>query len=195
MIGLLKGVFVFFAPLFLSYAGGKLMAWISGRPKVDSLHIANNAGTPLNLRLYGYDVHDVAAHWAPFSPVRLQQERCFLELDLVYPFLYGGAFLAALLLARAWLERPLAAHWLVFPVVLAVLADWVENLVQLHQLRRWTSAAEPAVTDLNATLIQLASAATSAKIWLLLGILLLLAVLAVWVIFTPSAGPPQSAHP
>ena len=194
LFSFLRAVLLVLLPLALIVGLGKAMIRFVRRHPVAAPHILNHAQKPLNRRLHGYDADDVAAHWAPLSEPRLRQERTLLRLDLVYPLFYGGILMLALLQAWEWLGRPFVVHWLAVPVALTVLADWMENGVQLLQLRRWMRADEPGVKDLSPFLIRLASLATCTKIWLLFGLLSLLIVLAVWTGFTPTAGPPQSAH-
>jgi hypothetical protein len=177
-MSILKALALVLIPLILILAGGKAMSWLSGRPMARG---ASGAEKPLNQRLGGYTVAETAAHWQPFSAERQRQERAFLEIDLVYPFLYGGALLAALLLARAWLGRPFDAVWVFLPVLLAVVGDWVENLIHLNQFGHWTRAGTSAsAATLHSGWIQIASLATMVKLWSLIvviGAVLVLAVL------------------
>ena len=112
---------------------------------------------PLDQRL-GYDAGAVARYWGALDGARAAEQH-FLEVDLVFPFLYGGALAASLLLAWSMLGRPFSPAWIMAPVAITVLADWTENLVQLAQLRRYCSAQ-----PLQAGWIRVASAATSLKL-------------------------------
>jgi hypothetical protein len=192
----LKALLLVVVPILLVGAAGKLMAKLSGRlATVHGPCFRCDPATPLNLRLLGYDRQAVAEHWALLdtpaetAAKRREAERKFLEIDLVFPFFYGGVFLAGLLLAWAWLGRPFAPGWLVAPVAVAAVADWIENLALLGQLRRWTGAgggASGAVLD--AGWIGVASAATIVKLWAVLATLALLLALAGWVGFRSPAG-------
>ena len=181
MWNLLKALLLLAVPLAIFYAGGYAMSCLSGREVTRGLP-RDDPRTPLNLRATGYDAEAVAANWNTMDEARLTQERTFLEVDLVFPFLYGGAFLAALLLGWAMVGRPFAAWWLVLPVALVVVADWTENLVHLAQLERWTALGrEPATALLSTGWIRLASVATTVKICASGGVLVLLLYLAVRV--------------
>lgn len=127
---------------------------------------------PLYQRLLGYDADAVARHWGALDKSALKIEQNFLKIDLVFPFLYGAALVGALLIAWSSLERPFHSVWLVSPVVIAALADWTENLVQLAQLRRYVEKA-----GLQPGWIQIASFATSVKLVVFAGACLLLVYL------------------
>src|SRR5262249_22963774 len=83
------------------------------------------------------DTRAVDSYWKSLNIEGRGGERRFLELDLVFPFLYGGVFAAALLAAWIQLGRPCDPVWVVLPVIVTVVADWTENLVQLGQLGRY----------------------------------------------------------
>jgi hypothetical protein len=114
---------------------------------------------PLNFRLAGYDVEAARAYWTWLGPEGREAERRFLEADLVFPFFYGGALLFSLLYLWAGLGRPFDAAWLVAPVAITVLADWIENVVHLRQLGSFVrnEAVQPGW-------IQVATLATSTKL-------------------------------
>ena len=82
-------------------------------------------------------------------------------MDLVFPTLYGTALAVSLVTASAMLGSPVHVAWVVAPVVVTVLADWVENLVQLDQLRNYIESGE---TGLVARWIHVASTATIIKL-------------------------------
>jgi hypothetical protein len=129
------------------------------------------------MRLEGYDTADAAQLWGLFDPRAQESERRFLLLDLLFPLFYGGAFLVALL--RVWrdLGRPFSSVLLIAPVAITVVTDWTENLIHLTQLHRYMEQGEE---GLQSGWIQVASAATTIKISLFAGTLLLLVGLAVW---------------
>jgi len=133
---------------------------------------------PLQQRL-GYDADAVNRHWGALDNTALRLERRFLELDLVFPFLYGAALSASSLMAWATLGRPFRPAWLMAPVAVTVLADWIENLVQLGQLRRYTEGGE---AGLQPGWIRIASAATILKMSSFVGTWLFLVGLVISVI-------------
>lgn len=170
-MSVLKAFLLLATPIALLLGGAAIMARLSGREAPAGLKCRGaDSETPLNQRLCGYGAEAVAAHWKTFSAPRMEAEKRFLKLDLAFPFLYGGALLASLLLARAWIGRPFGAHWLVILVGIVVIADWIENSVQLGQLDRWSQAGTKAsVSALQAGWIQVASFATIVKLWGFLG--------------------------
>jgi hypothetical protein len=127
---------------------------------------------PLNFRLAGYDVEGARAYWTWLGPQGREAERRFLEADLVFPFFYGGALLFSLLYLWAGLGRPFDATWLVAPVAITVIADWIENLVHLRQLGHFVrnEVVQPGA-------MQLATLATSTKLvmfWVATGLVVAL---------------------
>jgi hypothetical protein len=163
MLGLPAATFV---------AGALIMERWSGRGEA-----APAGQTPLYKRLR-YDAEEVRTYWQAFGG-RLSRERLFLELDLVFPFLYGGGLAAGLLLGWAHLGRRFHPAWLLAPVLLGVLADWTENLVQLGQMRRFVDHGPHALQE---GWIRLASAATAVKLVTLFGAWAVLLALVVWVL-------------
>lgn len=170
-------------PVFVFFLGAKLMAEISQRKAPGGLRWRAAVETPLNQRLLGYDRADVEAHWNQLGQKgQLAAETLFLELDLLFPLLYGGALLASLLLARAWLGWTISPAWLVAPVAVVILADWTENLVHLDQLGRMVQAGSvPGAAALGGFSIALASVATIVKLWVFAGTFAGVLVLAVRV--------------
>ena len=165
----LKAALLVAVPVVVFLAGAEVMNRVSGRdPRL---------GKPLNQRFEGYDADDAAAYWDGLNEKK-DAELCFLELDLLFPFLYGGAFLGALLLAWVSLDRRFEPAYLVAPMAVVLVADWVENLAQIHELRKY--AASGAAPD--ATLIAVASVATMVKLFVGVGIFVLLVALAAWSI-------------
>lgn len=87
-------LFLLALPAVVFVGGAWLMTELAQREAVVARHrayLAENDQTPLNQRFH-YDVNDVRRHWDALDPVTLASERTFLELDLVFPLLYGGAF-------------------------------------------------------------------------------------------------------
>jgi hypothetical protein len=89
-------------------------------------------------------------------------ERRFQELDLLFPFVYGGLLAAALLLAWARLGRSFSPAWVLLSLALLMFSDWTENLVQLAQLTRYEHGQ-----PLAPHWIRVASTATILKLALL----------------------------
>jgi hypothetical protein len=170
-------------PLVVFFGGGAAMQRASHR-----LDLSQHAGSaqdprPLFSRLGGYDRAAVEDYWGGLEKVggrkTLDAERRFLELDLIFPFLYGGALAASLLLGWAALGRPFNPGWIIAPVTIGVLADWTENLIQLQQLGRFMAAGGAALAD---GCIRIASVGTTLKIGVLLGTSLCAVVLGLLVV-------------
>jgi hypothetical protein len=173
-------VLVIALPLTVFLGGAWVMAQMSERENVRQrlrLSAAPKDQKPLNQRLH-YDVDAVQHHWSALDAASRTAEQRFLEFDLVFPFLYGAALAASLLIVWAMLGRPFNPVWLIAPVAVTVLADWTENLIQLAQLQRYIHSGSDA---LQATWIACASAATLVKLVFFaasfLGLLILVAVM------------------
>lgn len=157
-------------PLVVLVLGGKLMSSLADRAQVRrALNASDLQATdrlPLNLRVKGYDVTAVVRHWRPIkADARADAaERAFLRLDLIFPLAYGAALVASLLIAWRLLGRPLPIAVLISPVVAAMVADWIENTIQIRQLASYIPGDE---SSLDGAAIHLASAATTVKIVLL----------------------------
>jgi hypothetical protein len=168
-------------PLLVFLVGSWATSAVSGRQTsapVSGPADAAEGGKPLGQRP-GYDVKAVAAYWKSLGDAGQRVEKRFLQLDLMFPFLYGGAFAAGLLVAWTHLGRPFHAGWFIVPVGITVVADWTENLVQIGQLTRYMKDGQGA---LQPGWVQVASAATFLKLVFGLGSVLLLFVLvAIWV--------------
>lgn len=152
----LKALLVVLLPIAVFLGTGYPMMHLTERDqfrRTDAPHTV-----PLNFRPGGYNAADATAYWEWLGPPGRAAERRFLLVDLAFPLGYGGAMLASLLIAWAALGRPFRRAWLVTPVVIAVVADWVENLIHLRQLRAFMQSAL-----VDATWLQVASLATSVK--------------------------------
>jgi hypothetical protein len=169
----LRAVLLFALPVAVLVGGGFAMNAYSGRKA------SAEAGTPINQRFSGYDVDQVASQWAALSKLdaNLAGERTFLNIDLAFPIVYGSALAFSLLMAWALLSGPFPRPWLLMPVGVGMVADWVENLVLRAQLDRYVGGAG---LDVNA--IRFASLATSAKLLFLAAAYGMLLILAVWMI-------------
>jgi hypothetical protein len=171
-------------PVVLFIAGGYPMMQMTGRDQFPARRAAPES-VPLNFRIKGYDAAAAGAYWQWLGAEGRLAERRFLEADLVFPFLYGGALLASLLLAWAWLGRPFAPLWLAAPVAVTVIADWIENLVHWRELARVLRGEAVAPGW-----VQLASGATSAKLvgfWLCAA---LVVALGLWLVGRAAFGKP-----
>lgn len=165
-----KAVVALALPAVAFFAGVWVMQKVSGRQS------QKDDPKPLNQRILGYDEDEAKAYWDALAEKKdLAAERLFLELDLVFPFLYGGALAAGLLMVWAALGRTFHPASILAPVAITVLADWTENLVQWGQLRRFTSGMA-----LEAGWIRIASTATTVKLLFFAGSYLLIAGLVVW---------------
>lgn len=136
-------------PVAAFVGGAWIMNEMSGRQDVPK--------PPLNRRFH-YGKEDAEKYWNAFKN-EIGTEQTFLEMDLVFPFLYGGALAASLLMAWAWLGRAYNPFWILLPLFLTLLADWTENLVQLGQLKRHLAGI-----GLQDGWIQVASTATALKL-------------------------------
>ena len=190
---IVRAIVLLVLPTVVILSGGYLMQRLSGREQIDERLAGSPEGRGLGIRFTGYDSKAVSARWKALGtddlskprPDLLKYERRGLELDLIFPFLYGGILAASLLCAWVALARPFAAVWLILPVAITVLADWTENLIQLGQLNLFEKS-HGAV--LQPAWIQVASVATMAKWFFLCGSSLLLIVLLVLMISRGVAG-------
>ena len=154
-------------PLAAFLAGGAWMMKITGRGNFPQTAVPESV--PLHFRLGGYDALEVRAYWEWLGAEGQLAELRFLNLDLLFPLLYGGTLLLGLFLLWKGLERPFPRSWMLTPVLVNLLADWTENLTLRQQLLRFLG---------NETIqegwIALAGVATTVKIlcfaftWLLL---------------------------
>jgi hypothetical protein len=157
-----RALFVLVLPFAVFVGGAQLMSYLTGRSQVLQRLEAGpkEHRKPLNQRL-GYDRDAVAAHWSQIGGDTLSNEQRFLELDLVFPLVYGGAFAISLL--TLWIAggRRFSVAWLIAIVGLTIVSDWTENLVQLAQLRRYMQSGADA---LDPGWIGVASVATVLKL-------------------------------
>jgi len=176
---ILKAILIFALPVVIILWTGYLMVQLSGGEQVSKLHDKSGREIPgLGTRRTGYDLDAIDQRWTALG-ANLKYERLGLELDLVYPFIYGGALAAALLLTWAQLGRTFSPFFLIAPVALTMIADWTENSIQLGQLKLFEVSHR---AGLQSTWIRVASFATMTKVWLLIGSSLLLIGLLVWMV-------------
>lgn len=177
---LIRLVVAIVLPIAIFLGGATLMFDLSDRDLVvDQLNAAELSDrTPLYQR--GYSADEVARHWGALKSDGLKAEQLFLVMDLVFPLVFGAVFLACLLMLSSLLSWQLHPLWFAAPVVIMVVADWVENLIQLSQLSRYTKGGAVA---LQSGWVEVASTATVVKLVFSAGSLLLAVVLVACVIF------------
>ena len=177
-----KALVLLALPTVIIVGADLVIAKLSGRQQVKS-RLRNLPAAAdrrmLGMRLCGYDADEVSRHWGALAPDTFQPVRTALELDLIFPFFYGGAIAAALLAAWVALERPFPPVWLILPVAITMVADWTENFIQLGQLSRFEASGE---AGLHRGWIQIASLATTTKLVFYFGSSLLLVGLVVWIL-------------
>jgi hypothetical protein len=161
----LRAIMLLALPTVVNIGSGYIMGRLSGSEQITkrlSDYAKDCADRKmLGLRWLGYNSKEVGRHWGALDAETQEDERRALELDLAFPFIYGGSIAAALLLAWAALGRPFNPAWLVAPIAITMIADWIENLVQLSQLRLFAAAGE---AGLHPGWIRVASAATMTKL-------------------------------
>ena len=166
-------------PLAVLFGGAGIMTILSGHNYVTK-QLRENA-TPKdrkgpNERFLGYDTDAVDRHWGVLDERALDSELRFLQLDLIFPIFYGAALAFALL--QAWVDvgKTFSSVWLVVLVAITMLADWTENIIHLYQLPIYIGNGKD---GLQPGWIQIASAATTVKLFFFTGALVLIIVLAV----------------
>jgi hypothetical protein len=175
-----KAIFLLALPTVILFGGDYLMGSLSGRQLVaQRFQVNSKDGIGLGLRICGYDLAAVGRRWDALDPETRKHERLGLELDLIFPFFYGGGLATALLLGWAALNRPFHPAWLMAPIAIMMVADWIENLVQLTQLRLFDASGG---AGLQSGWIQIASVATTTKLVFYCGSSLLLFGLSVWIV-------------
>lgn len=154
-----KALFLIFINLTVIVGGGYVMNKLVER----SCKTADV--TPLGMRWQsGYTKETAIEYWKTLSEREpdLSTERKFLLIDLVFPFIYGGAFFATLLYATTSNHHPVPPALLLLLIAAIALADWIENLIQLQQIKLFAQNE----ADVNVLQIHIASIATRIK-WLL----------------------------
>jgi hypothetical protein len=170
----LKLLFVIAMPMAVFALAAALMMHMTGRDQFPQSSMPESA--PLNLRLNGYNTAAASTYWQWLGTDGRLAERRFLEADMIFPFVYGGAMLVSILLAWTALGRPFDPTLLIAPVVVTVIADWIENLVHWRQLRNFLQS-EPIQT----MWIQIGSIATSTKLVFLWMSFLLIVGFGIWM--------------
>jgi hypothetical protein len=160
---IVDAVMIVLLPLVTFVAGARLMAAWTRRERVTrrlQQHAAPRDRKPLNQRLH-YDLGAVQRHWGALDREALAAEKQFLQLDLVFPLLYGAAFIISLLLGARMAGPAIDRAWLLGLVTVIILSDWTENLLQLAQLRRYRMGG---AAGLESRWIAVASVATAIKL-------------------------------
>lgn len=166
-------------PTVVYFGAGLIMILASGHTYVRQQlkeKATPDQKTPLYMRWRGYNTNEVDQHWGVFDERALKTERRFLQLDLLFPLFYGGAFVIALWRVWAELGKMFSPVLFIAPAAITILADWMENLIQLTQLRRYVEMGKD---GLQAGWLQIASAATATKLlffFVTLGFLVYLAI-------------------
>lgn len=170
---LIKAIAVLLVPALLMWVVGVFMMRATGRAQFRQRRKLPES-VPLNFRLRGYDLEAAKAYWAWLGEAGRAAERRFLWADMLYPFWYGGLFLAGLGYAWSALGKPFGLAWLALPVVLALLGDWLENSLHLQQMARFSNGL-----PVEARWVRLASFGTTVKLvffWLSLALLVSMAL-------------------
>jgi hypothetical protein len=113
-------------------------------------------------RFRGYNAAALQRYFSGFDRAAFEAFRRTLQADLLFPLFYGGAIAAALFIGTAHLQHPFPSAWIPVLTLLPMAADWTENVSLLRQLPRFESGEAP-----DERAVALASAATRAKLWLL----------------------------
>jgi hypothetical protein len=167
-----SGLVAALLPLLILGAGFAIMG---SRP---AHGVVQQIAPPINTR--PYSAAEMASRWGTLAEQKaLDSERYMLKVDLLFPLFYGAAFAASLwFIARGLRFQGIAT--LMVPVLLMVLADWVENTVQLMQLARFETSK-----DVSTPWLALASIATCLKMTLVTGLIVLNLGTGVWLAFWP----------
>jgi hypothetical protein len=160
---IVKVIVILTLPTTAFLGGAWLMFEISGRERVTQSLVdkAEPADRKPLYRRLNYDIDAVKRHWGALDSEALHSERRFLQLDLVFPFLYGAALAFSLIMAWEALGRRFHPAWVLTPVLIAMLSDWAENLLQLRQLSYYLTGGD---TLLQAWWIRVAAVATLLKL-------------------------------
>lgn len=170
---MLRAILIFALPAIVTIAGAVLVGKVTGHDKVQA---ALGKGVE-----YGfYTAAEKNSEWGRLSQDLIGKERWFLELDLLFPFVFGGAIAMGLLVAWHSLGKPFPVFCLLAPIVVCMAADWSENLLQLSQLDKFLRTGGGPAPTISEMAIRIAGIATAVK-WLSLGVSsVLLGWLAVW---------------
>ncbi len=160
-IYLIKIIGIFLFPIFAFLVAGYAIELVTNR-SIAIKNLPDGMPKTLNMRPLGYDKTTFTNFYKALNEDGRKVEQLFLELDLIFPFLYGGALAASLLLVWIMLEKPFSPAWFLVPVAIILIADWTENLIHLGQIGKFINAG---TTGLSSFWIGIASFATVLKIW------------------------------
>lgn len=147
--------------MFVFLVAGYAIELITNRSSAIN-NLPDGVPKTLNMRPLGYDKPTFTRFYTALNKDGRKVEQLFLELDLIFPFLYGGALAASLLFAWIMLDRPFSPAWFLVPVAIIVVADWTENLIHIGQIGKFASERTP---DVSSFWVRFASIATVIKIW------------------------------
>jgi hypothetical protein len=170
-------------PVALFAAGGVFMMRATGRARFRQRR-REPASRPLNFRIRGYNATAAADYWRWLGAEGLAAEIRFLRADMLFPLWYGATMLGALAAGWQALGRPFPGGLLFALVAITVLADWVENVVHLRQIRVFQAGRPP-----HAGWIRIASVATALKLAFFWLSTLAILMLAGWVLAAGLAAP------
>lgn len=121
----------------------------------------------LNPRWLGSGLDAAKRSWSWVSGAARQGSNKLPGLDVLLPFLYGGALAANLWWVWSTLGHPFHPAWIAAPFAMMLTADWAEHLLQLAQLSHSVSTSQGRAQNLW---IELSGCATTITLWLTLGL-------------------------
>ncbi len=122
---------------------------------------------PLHARWLGSGLDAAKRSWSWLTGAAQQAGKTLPTVDLLFPFVYGGALAVNLWWVWETLGHPFHPAWIVAPLAIIVMADWAENLLQLAQRRHSGSSHEDRIQNLW---LEISACATIIKLWLALGL-------------------------
>ena len=174
----LKAILIFLVPLAALIGG---FIYFASRDEFKDIKTRLHDGRSFQIGFYDADA--MAKRWGALKGKSGEKdltpsERFMLVIDLVFPFVYGAALAAGLLVAWWMLGRPFSPGLLLGLVFIGVAADWTENLIQLAQLENLVPLKQTDKFSLSEGWIRLAGVATALKLASLSAAYVLLAWLA-----------------
>lgn len=168
---ILKAITALGLPVAVLLSGGWILSRVSGLGSVVNqlTQAGHTVPTALNRRWFGYGTREVQVYWHALQESGRRAEKTSLQLDLAFPFLYGGTLAASLLWAQATVNESFQPMWMVAAIAIVMIADWTENLIQLGQLAHYQDASLGG-SRLQSAWIRVASCATVIKLWLSCGV-------------------------
>ena len=138
---------------------------------------------PRHLRWFGHGLEAAARYWSWLIGVGQQAGETFQFIDVLFPFVYGGALASSLWWVWTTSGHPFHPAWIAAPLAMILTADWTEHLIQLVQLRHYLPSTEGRIQSLW---VRISNCATIIKLWLTFGFYVSLAGLVVRMILTLS---------